>query len=140
MSNEQYAEAIKPYHLKAKKLEIGVTLAKNIATIQRIREPTQTTNIQERVMRPLLKTSKSVTADVTKLAGKQAIHEARIHGLSETIFGLEKQLRDRPVVIEQKFGFDLGLPSFDKLKGPLLIAGIAIGGLFLAGKFLGRKQ
>ena len=32
------------------------------------------------------------------------------------------------------------LPSLDDLKTPLIIAGVALGGLFLLGKFIGRKS
>jgi len=132
IGNKAYARAIQPYYLRAKKVELGVTMAKNIATIQRMRSPRRSVNIQERVLGKTLVRSKTVTGDVSSLAGKKAIQESKISGLTEQIFSLEKELRDRPVIEKVKPFWDLDLPDLGDLKKPLIVAAAVIGAaLFL---------
>jgi len=132
ISNEAYGKAIQPFYLRAKKAEIGVTLASNLATIQQMRSPTKVIEVQQRVFKPTLQRSKTVTSEISKLAGSQAIQESKISGMAEKIFGLEKQLRDRPVIEKVKPFWDLDLPDLGDLKKPLIVAAAVIGAaLFL---------
>jgi len=137
ITQEQYEKAIKPFYTKAKKLELGVTLASNLATIQRMRAPTKIINVQEQVLKKTIDRSKTVTGDVITLAGKQAIHESKITGMSEKIFSLEQQLKDRPVIEKPVFGFDLGIGD---LKTPLIVAAAVIGAALFLPSIIGALK
>lgn len=60
--------------------------------------------------------------------------------LKGEIYRLLEELKNRPVIEKQGGLFDFSFPSLGDIKTPLIIGAIAIGGLFLAGKWLSRGK
>ena len=94
---------------------------------------------QSKILSGALDQSKTVGSGYMEKTAKTEILTTKVQNLFDEITGLKQELRDRPVITEQKFGFDWGLPSLDDIKTPLIIAGGALAGLFLLGKYIGRK-
>jgi len=139
-TQEQYEEAIKPYYLKAKKLEIGSYMAKNLATIQSMRDMVQgepqdiITEATRRTTTETTERARDVTQDITYLAGREEILTSKVSGLQEEIYGLETALKEaeRPIIQKSIFGdMDWLSGVGDALKGALPIIAIAIIGYAL---------
>ena len=141
ITNEQFGAAIKPFHTKAKRLEIGLHMASNLATISRMRgEGTTITQVQKKVITETIDTSKDVTRDIGYLAGQQAIHVAQISGMAGEIRTLEKQLRDRPTIEKHSFSLDWGLPNLGDLKTPLIVAAAVVGAALFLPSIIGALK
>jgi len=96
--------------------------------------------LQQQALTGAAKTTTEVGTEYREKVARVEILESKYQSMYEKMLGYRQELRDRPVIVEQKLGFDWGLPSFEDIKTPLLIGAVAIGGLFILGKFIGRKQ
>lgn len=93
---------------------------------------------QQQLLSQATKQTTDISAGYLETTARTDILTGKVHGLFEEIAGLKQELRDRLEV--QPSPFDWGLPSLDDIKIPLIIGAVAIGGLFLAGKYIGKGK
>jgi len=97
---------------------------------------------QQKILSGAQKQTTIVGSGYLEKTARTEVLTEKVHGLFDEIAGLKKELREKeqPIIKKSIFGdFDLGLPDLSDLKTPLIIGAVALSGLFLAGKFMGRK-